>query len=403
MNQVVIIPVLDPSPNLLTLAADLQDVGFNRIVVVDDGSDPSSADMFSQLESAGCDVVHHETNRGKGAAIKTGIARMRALWPDAPAFVTVDGDGQHLPADVLRVARASEANPSKIVLGTRDFHAKGVPVRSKLGNAFSSLYFRIDTGVACSDTQTGLRAVPARLFSCAQECEGERYEYEMNFLTTAALQGVGLLAIPITTVYEDGNSCSHFDTIRDSYRIYRSFFRFAASSATCAIADLSLFALLVAALGQAFAPTVAIVASTIAARLVSGVLNFSLNRNWSFQRNRPGSGGSPQEKASGQAIRYGTLFVVQMGLSAAGTSVVSLVFPEVIAKVLVDGTLFFISYFVQRHWVFSREASISARAKRFLPASGASSSMITARSAASSRAEDAQRMPGTGMSESRIS
>jgi glycosyltransferase involved in cell wall biosynthesis len=352
MNQVVIIPTLEPGAALERLVTDLADAGFGRIIIVDDGSGHAYDARFESLERSGCEVVRHQENEGKGAAIKSGIAHMRKVWPDAPAAVTVDGDGQHAPADVVRVCKAAERHPGTLVIGVRDLKGAGVPLRSRLGAAFSTLYFRLDTGVSCQDTQTGLRVIPAALFGAAGRCEGERYEYEMNFLTQEVRAGVPLLMVPIATVYEKGNASSHFDTLRDSYRIYRSFFRFVAASMLCAAVDLSLFALLTFALGTVIAFALAEIAATVIARLVSGVVNFSINRTWSFD--------AADGHGRRQAVRYAALFFTQMGLSALGTVILSTLLPAVVAKVVVDVVLFFISYFVQRHWVFAETGAPAA-------------------------------------------
>ncbi|MGI6230160.1 MAG: glycosyltransferase [Tractidigestivibacter sp.] len=357
MKQVVIIPTINPSAGITELVDQLKEQGFERIIVVDDGSDSDWSTVFDYLSDAGCVVVHHGKNLGKGAAIKTGIQTMRKTWPDAPAFVTVDGDGQHLPKDVYRVAIASQNNPGCVVLGIRNLRERNVPPRSKLGNAFSSLYFKLDTGVKCPDTQTGLRVVPASLFSVAQSCDGDRYEYEMNFLTMVARGGVSLLMIPITTVYEDGNAGSHFDTLRDSYRIYRSFFRFAGASLICAVADLGLFALGTAVFSAAFSAVIAVAVATVVARLASGTLNFTLNRFWSFR--------ADEGRTHVQAQRYLVLFLAQMLMSATLVAFVSLVLPALLAKIIVDSCLFVFSYFVQRNWVFAGEKDM--RAQQALP------------------------------------
>lgn len=349
MKQVVIIPTINPSGNIVNLVEELNAVGFDRIIVVDDGSEDDWDVLFEELEDCGCLVLHHEENRGKGAAIKTGIAALRKVWPDAPAFVTVDGDGQHLPADVRRVVDASERYPGRLVLGTRNFHEKNVPLRSRLGNAFSSFYFKMDTGVRCSDTQTGLRVVPAMLFGAAEKCPGERYEYEMNFLTETVRAGVPLLMVNISTVYEDGNAGSHFKTFSDSYRIYQTFFRFALASMTCAVADLLIFWIFDIALVLVMSTFAAVVVGTVIARCASGLLNFTMNRVWSF---RASEGAGKQ-----QAQRYLALFLAQMMASATLVALLSLLLPSVVAKIIVDSCLFVVSYFVQRNWVFSGRVS----------------------------------------------
>ena len=112
MNAVVIIPTIDPDERLATLIDELRIRGFSRFIVVDDGSDATHDELFERLERGSVRVMHHATNLGKGAAIKTALATVRRMFPEATHVVTVDGDGQHLPDDVLRVCKAAEGHPA---------------------------------------------------------------------------------------------------------------------------------------------------------------------------------------------------------------------------------------------------------------------------------------------------
>lgn len=348
-NEVVVIPVLDPSWQLVSLISNLQHVGFHNIVVVDDGStSPVSNPIFNMVQRNSCIVIHHPVNLGKGSAIKTALARIPQLFPHARACVTVDGDGQHLPKDVLAVCKFATNNPEAFVLGVRDFSSKDVPARSRFGNAFSALFFRADTGQECRDTQTGLRCIPLSLYHLAMHTPGSRYDYEMNFLTAVAKQGIAINQVPIETVYHDNNAASHFRVLHDSLLIYKQFLCFALASLACSLADLSIFALLAAVLPLQTATLIAV--ATVAARISSGVLNFTLNRIYSFK--------AKQGNSVVQAGRYGLLFVSQMLLSMLFVTVLSpSPLPLVVTKMFVDTALFFISYFVQRNWVFDTKKS----------------------------------------------
>ena len=347
MNAVILIPALDPDEKLVTLIRDLRSRGFERFVVVDDGSEARCAALFDRVEHEGACVLHHDANLGKGAAIKTGL---RALWARFPEFthvVTVDADGQHLPDDVLSVSKAAEGQHDHVVIGVRNLGTKGVPFRSRLGNAFSSAYFKFDTGLSCPDTQTGLRAIPKSLVPLALSVGGTRYEYEMNFLTIVAKRKIPLIMIPIEVMYENNNAASHFEAVRDSMRIYKQLVRFAGSSAACSAVDLGLFALIVLLAGSKAAAIV--VAATVVARICSGMLNFSLNRCWSFASSAASAGSTKK-----QLRRYVALFLALMFASAGLVSLSALLpIPLLLAKVAIDSTLFVISYFAQKNWVFS--------------------------------------------------
>jgi len=100
---------------------------------------------------------------------------------DIVGIVTADSDGQHRPHDIRRVAEKM-LQTDEVVLGTRRFDNANMPLKSRIGNTFSSLYFRLNTGKKLGDTQTGLRAIPRKYFLFSLDVPGSRYEYEMRFL-----------------------------------------------------------------------------------------------------------------------------------------------------------------------------------------------------------------------------
>lgn len=345
MNIAILIPSLDPNEALVRLTEALISGGADKIILIDDGSSAQSRPFFDRCAGLGCTVVRHAVNQGKGAAIRTGLRAAMEQYPDLCGVVTADGDGQHAVTDILRVAHETEHRPDHIILGTRDFSGPDIPSRSRFGNRFTSLFFRLSTGIACPDTQTGLRGIPSAFFAFALSIPGSRYEYEMNFLFTAAQNKLPLYYLPIQTIYEDGNQTSHFRPIVDSARIYAMPLRFAAASLSSFVVDIALFALFSFLLPSRTAR--AILAATIAARICSGVFNFTLNRNWSF--------GSREEDWKAQGIRYLILFLCQMLASGGLVALLSfLPLPLTVVKILVDTFLFCISYFIQRNWVFRK-------------------------------------------------
>ena len=227
-NHALIIPALNPDERLLQLVKEVQAIAPGlQIIIVDDGSGPAHGQIFDQLKFAyDCILCRHHENYGKGAAIKTGIDHMKRYFPGCAGYITADADGQHRPADILKVAKALQQHPDHLILGTRDFSQKQVPFKSFWGNRITSGVFRLITGRSCPDTQTGLRGIPARYAELALEVSGERFEYEMNFLMTAAQNRVPFLEVPISTVYLEGNRSSHFRPVRDSARIYGTILKF---------------------------------------------------------------------------------------------------------------------------------------------------------------------------------
>lgn len=340
-ESVVIIPAYQLEEKLIHLLQQLRQKELEKIIIVNDGSGEACLDIFRKAEEYGT-VVTHDRNRGKGAALKTGIRTAIELFGKNNSYITADADGQHLPDDIRKIADVLQQNSDVLVLGIRDFKAQGVPLRSLLGNRFTSAFFRLTNGVHCSDTQTGLRGIPGKLEALALQEDGDRYEYEMNFLMDAAAI-LPFHFIPIQTVYQDGNQTSHFRPLRDSLRVYGRFLRFAFSSLTGAAVDFLFFIMLTSTLMLPQAQKVFL--ATVLARIISGVVNFFMNHVWSFHSTMP---------VGGEAVRYLLLFLGQMLVSAACVSALSFILPDVAAKILVDCCLFFISFIIQKNWVFNK-------------------------------------------------
>jgi glycosyltransferase involved in cell wall biosynthesis len=228
MNNVVCIPAYKPDHRLLDLVEALENVGLIRIVLADDGSGSEYTPVFCRAEEMGCTIVHHAHNMGKGAALRTGIEKAVHQFGKDINVITADADGQHLAQDIVRIADAMDTYPDHLVLGVRDFDKENVPPKSRMGNRITSAFFKAATGVSCNDTQTGLRAVPAQFLEQFTEIEGERFEYETNMLLQMKRLGIRFVEQPIETVYDKEEYSSHYNALKDSWRIFKVMARFMA-------------------------------------------------------------------------------------------------------------------------------------------------------------------------------
>lgn len=343
--NIIIIPSYQPSNTLLTLVKALILLHATPILVVDDGSEESKQPIFLEIEKLNCTVIHHKQNQGKGAAIKTAIQYASKNYQNITGFVTCDGDGQHTPEDIIKVSNQLSLNQDALILGSRDFSSKDVPRNSRFGNWFSSLYFKLTTGITCKDTQTGLRGIPLSFTSMALCVKENRYDYEMNFLISVAREKLPILFVSIETVYFDDNSSSHFRPIVDSIKIYKEPIKFSVTSLLSAAIDLGLFTLITTLLDHNILKLVFI--ATLSARVVSGIFNFLMNRIWSFRS---------KSSIHKQFMKYGILYVAQLGLSITFVYLLSFIpIHLTIIKIFVDSILFIGSFFIQKHWVFKKK------------------------------------------------
>lgn len=345
--NVIIIPAYEPNESLIHLVCELKAADKTSLVVIDDGSNETYQPIFKKIQDLGFHVFHHEKNMGKGAAIKTGIIEANKIYDEISFYITCDADGQHLVKDILKIDQAAHKDFNQLILGARKQKKNSIPLRSRFGNWFSALYFRFSTGVILTDTQTGLRAIPFNLTDEALQIKENRYDYEMQFLMKIAKSSYPIHVIPIETIYINQNETSHFKPFVDSIRIYKQPLRFTIASLSSALIDLGIFTILFILLNGHILRAVTI--ASVTARLISGGYNFLLNRLWSFNN---------RSNTKQQIIRYGILYMAQLLSSIALVYILSSVFKFItIGKMIVDGTLFIISYFIQKHWVFKKKST----------------------------------------------
>ena len=344
MKAVIVIPALNPDENLIALVEKLREAEF-QTVVVNDGSSEEYNDIFDALKwRFHCDILNHHQNMGKGAALKTGIRYAWVSYPDSCGYVTADADGQHSAEDISKVAAALEENAEGLFMGTRDFGGKDVPFKSKWGNLITAFVFRLSTGRKCPDTQTGLRGIPKQYAELCLEIPGDRFEYEMNMLMQFVKQKIPFTLVPIATIYLENNRATHFNSVSDSLRIYLNILKYSMASLSSAVIDLTLFTMFTAFFGTLAS---GIFASTTLARLISGVVNFVLNRNWVFQS---------KNNHRAEMAKYFILFFCQMMASWVLVAGLNRLFAHpTICKIFVDTGLFFLSYQIQKRYIFHNE------------------------------------------------
>ena len=238
---VVLIPAYKPDDRLIQLTRELKEEKLD-VLLVDDGGQKPFAPIFEQCRALGAEIAVHAVNQGKGRALKTGLNAALNIWPDLSGVVTADADGQHTLRDILRIIEAMREHPNALVLGSREFTGD-VPFKSRWGNRITRFVYALARGVHVSDTQTGLRGLPACAIPAMITIDGERYEYEMNVLLKLRDMKLGVVEVPIETIYIDDNSGSHFNPVRDAIRIYAVIFKYLFSSVSgriqaCAAAQL---------------------------------------------------------------------------------------------------------------------------------------------------------------------
>jgi glycosyltransferase involved in cell wall biosynthesis len=168
------------------------------VIVVDDGSSDLTALI---ADAAGALVIQHPQNMGKGVALQTGFIQARRMGADL--LVMLDGDGQHLPEELPRVAEPIINGQADIVIGSRYLeNTSSVPRHRILGHNIFNTIIRVATGTSATDSQSGFRAFSAAALQCLNfNSSSFSVESEMQFM--AREHDLRLQEVPITIEYNE--------------------------------------------------------------------------------------------------------------------------------------------------------------------------------------------------------
>ena len=218
-RPVILLPTYNNARHLGAVLRAVSDLGWPVMVVNDgsrDGTDGVLAEFVIERPGRRFYRLDHARNRGKGQALRSGFS-LAALLGYSHA-VTMDTDGQHEPADAARLLEAARAEPTALVLGTRDAGAAGYPTASRLGRVMSNLCILLAAGRWVEDSQCGLRVYPIGLVR-ALRCGAGRYGYEAEILTRSGWAGCPLVQLPVNTIYPPAEMrVSHFRPVGDTLR-----------------------------------------------------------------------------------------------------------------------------------------------------------------------------------------
>jgi dolichol-phosphate mannosyltransferase len=223
LRVVCVIPALDESGKIGRLVERFPPDAVERIVVVDDGSSDRTAE---EAREAGAHVISHESRRGVGAAIRTGIDH--ALEEGFDAVVVMGGDDQDDPNEIARLLQPLEAGDADLIQGSRRLEGRrtvDMPLFRLVTTKAYSLVFRLLTGFPATDATNGFRA-----FSTAVVRDErirlhqqwlDTYELEPYLLFQAIRYGWRVREVPVTKRYHRDLGYSKMVPGRDWWRILR--------------------------------------------------------------------------------------------------------------------------------------------------------------------------------------
>jgi len=194
----IVIPVFNEEEVIKNVINEVRNIGYGNLIVVDDGSADKTFEKAK--EAGGMVILRHKINRGKGAATKTGIEAAKLLGADI--IVTMDGDGQHDPADIKNLIQPILDGKCEVVLGTRLKHPVGMPwykiVQNHIGNLITWYLF----GLWVTDSQSGFRAY-SRLAAEKINTRADRYEYDSEVIREIYIYKLKYKEMPIKVRYTE--------------------------------------------------------------------------------------------------------------------------------------------------------------------------------------------------------
>jgi len=177
----------------------------DSVIVVDDGSSDRTAEI---ARKAGAEVIVHEVNKGKGAALKTGFAAADDLGADI--IVTMDSDGQHNPAEIPKLIEPIIKGEADMVNGSRYLNGldKNTPAYRRVGQTILDEVTNLNSGLHITDSQSGFRAFSASTKDIFRfKAQGMAIESEM--LADAGKSGLRIAEVEIGVRYDVDCSTEH--------------------------------------------------------------------------------------------------------------------------------------------------------------------------------------------------
>ena len=211
----VIIPTYNNRGTIEKVIRSVQVYGYPIIVVCDGPTD--GTDQVVRTLGGEVTVISYSPNKGKGIALATGFEEARQQG--FRYAITMDSDGQHYASDLPLFAEQIVQHPDALVMGSRGLKHDNMPQKNTFANRFSNFWFRVQTGLRLTDTQSGYRLYPLHKMHKMRPITS-RYEAELELLVRAAWRNIPIIPIDIQVYYPPASErVSHFRPGRDFLRI----------------------------------------------------------------------------------------------------------------------------------------------------------------------------------------
>ncbi len=194
-NVSIVIPIYNEGGVIGDVIEEIRKHGDFSIFIIDDGSSDNTKNQVAQHNVY---YLRHVINRGKGAAVKTGV--MAAHRSGADVVVTMDGDGQHDPADIDTLIEPILSEGYDVVLGSRMLNHEGMPLLKVIANKIGNVITWIFYGIYVSDSQSGFRAY-SEYAAGIIDTRADKYEYDSKVIREIKRNKLKFKEVPVHVRY----------------------------------------------------------------------------------------------------------------------------------------------------------------------------------------------------------
>ena len=344
---VIIICIKELNDELISTITYLKKIEIKNIVVVNYGKNTEVVKILNKIkDDKNIIIIDDKENIGRGHALKEGLKFANSNYKNAIGFVIVDGNENYFALDILKISKKleedSKIGKANLILGQRDF-SNNISKINKFFNKISSIFFKMQTGILINDIQTKLIGIPKKLVDKAIHIDGKNYDYEVNIINEFASDKdkAEIILVDIDTKYKDSCNERKIRKILNFFIIFKQLIRFALVAILSFAIDIGFFTLFVHLFGEG---KVYIALSVVIARIISGTFNFWGNKKWSFES---------KKDVKIQIYKYLALFITQMIVSSLIVTILSVLPINItLIKLMVDGIIFFVNYFIQKRYIF---------------------------------------------------
>ncbi len=183
-----------------------------QLIVVNDGSKDKTKSVLGKISKKypSVTIIHHQTNLGKGMAIKTGLSQALGKY-----VLVQDADLEYYPEEIVRLYEKAEGASDGIVFGNRSANKQKGYILAQLGNWYLNLLFFSLFGLQLQDSYTCYKLIPRKIWQRIN-LQSNGFEIDAELVSKLGREGYKIIEVPISyhpRKYSEGKKINWIDVI----------------------------------------------------------------------------------------------------------------------------------------------------------------------------------------------